>query len=101
VPHTAQTLVLDEADLRSRIRSHPLIDSTFNLTAGDPPTPTPIAGRKFKDFNFHSLCSERILPVRIDKPNICQNQLMKNFEWFLMALIAIAVLATIYFAFYF
>jgi len=26
---------------------------------------------------------------------------MKNFEWFLMALIAIAVLATIYFAFYF
>ncbi len=67
MPHTAKTLVLDEADLRSRIGSHPLIDSGFDLAVGDPPAPTPVAGRELKDFNFHSLYSKIILPVRIKK----------------------------------
>ena len=65
MPHTAQTLVLDEADLRSRIGSHPLIESVFNIATGDPPTPTPVAGREFKDFNFHSLYSMLEPPARI------------------------------------
>jgi hypothetical protein len=65
MPHTAQTLVLDEADLRSRIGSHPLIDSTFNLAVRYPPTPTPVAGREFKDFNVHSLYSMLLPPARI------------------------------------
>jgi len=47
--------MLDEADLRSGIGSHPLIECVFNIAAGDPPVPTPEAGRELKDFNFHGL----------------------------------------------